>query len=163
MTDRNVFDALYAAEHRRVRSLAVRLVGEPHADDVAQEAWLKVARGMGAFRGDAALSSWVYRIVWNVAMDTHRLAKRKAWGHQVEIDAAAWMPSRAPSPERQLMRGQAWRAFVRRCRRMSATQRRVMAYALAGEHIDTAARAMGIPTGTFKSTLHRAKRATRLC
>src|SRR5438128_1815056 len=40
------------------------------ADDLAQEVFLKVHRGLPYFRGDARLSTWIYRIVANVCVQT---------------------------------------------------------------------------------------------
>ncbi len=51
-----------------VFALASRLVRPPlRPEDVAQEAFLRVHRGLALFRGDSALGTWIYRIVSNVA------------------------------------------------------------------------------------------------
>jgi RNA polymerase sigma-70 factor (ECF subfamily) len=51
-----------------------RMAGEAEAEDLAQEVFAKVSRGLGDFRGDADLSTWVYRIATNTALD--RLRRR---------------------------------------------------------------------------------------
>jgi RNA polymerase sigma-70 factor (ECF subfamily) len=42
------------------------------AEDIAQEAFIKVARGIRSFRGSASFTTWLYRIVVNAANDLHR-------------------------------------------------------------------------------------------
>ena len=49
------------------------------AKDLTQETWLKVFRAIHTFRGDAAFSSWLYRIAANVCIDYHR--RQKAFFH----------------------------------------------------------------------------------
>ena len=46
-----------------------RLVGDHDAEDVTQEAFLKISAGLNDFRGDSSLSTWIYRIATNAAMD----------------------------------------------------------------------------------------------
>src|SRR5688572_33144230 len=63
----------------RIHQLAFRyLKNWEDAEEVAQDVLMKVHRKIGAFRGDAALSSWIYRITFNTAMSrlrTSRLAR----------------------------------------------------------------------------------------
>jgi RNA polymerase sigma-70 factor (ECF subfamily) len=57
----------------RIRQLALRYVrNEEDADEVVQDVLLKVYQKIDAFRGDAALSSWIYRITFNTAMSRLR-------------------------------------------------------------------------------------------
>ena len=63
----------------RIYQLALRhMKNREDAEEVAQDVLLKVYRKVGTFRGDAALSSWIYRITFNTAMSrlrTSRLAR----------------------------------------------------------------------------------------
>jgi len=75
----------------RIYQLALRhMKNQEDAEEVAQDVLLKVYRKVGAFRGDAALSSWIYRITFNTAMSrlrTSRLAR--AADHERERVLAA--------------------------------------------------------------------------
>src|SRR5262249_42782638 len=51
-------EALYHRYKRRVYGLALRIVGPVDAEEVAQEAFIRIFRGLPKFRGDAALSTW---------------------------------------------------------------------------------------------------------
>jgi RNA polymerase sigma-70 factor (ECF subfamily) len=60
----------------RIQQLAFRYVKNwEDAEEVAQDVLLKVYRKIDAFRGDAALSSWIYRITFNTAMSRLRTAR----------------------------------------------------------------------------------------
>lgn len=73
------FEELVDRTHRQVYTLAVRLVGDRHeAEDVAQDAYLRVHRSLRGFRGDARFETWLYRIVANAAMN--HLRKRRRFG-----------------------------------------------------------------------------------
>ncbi len=66
--DREAFDELVRATFVDTYTLARRLTGnEEDARDVVQEAYLRAWKGIGKFRGDAAFSTWLYRITANAA------------------------------------------------------------------------------------------------
>jgi RNA polymerase sigma-70 factor (ECF subfamily) len=67
-------ERLYHQYKRRVFGMAHRIVGASDAEEVAQEVFVRVFRGLAAFRGDSALSTWIYRLTVNAAL-TH-LTKR---------------------------------------------------------------------------------------
>jgi RNA polymerase sigma-70 factor (ECF subfamily) len=72
--DRDAFRALYEAYNDRVYSIAFYFF---HADadaagDVTQQVFLKLIREIGRFRGDAAFSTWLYRLVVNACVDRSR-------------------------------------------------------------------------------------------
>lgn len=77
------FAALYGEYYPKIVGYLRRLVGEAEAEDVAQEAFVKISRSMGGFRGESRLSTWMYRIAANTAMDhlrkpsTRRSSRKK--------------------------------------------------------------------------------------
>src|SRR5262252_3559520 len=72
--DRALAD-LAEAYGSKIYQLAFRyLRNKEDAEEVAQDVLFKVYRKVGAFRGDAALSSWIYRITFNAAMSRLRTA-----------------------------------------------------------------------------------------
>lgn len=65
--DANAFEALVLAEQRFVYSLALRFTGDAReAEDIAQEAFLRVWRGLPGFEGRSQFRTWLYRIVVNL-------------------------------------------------------------------------------------------------
>jgi RNA polymerase sigma-70 factor, ECF subfamily len=71
--DRTAFGALMARHERRIYGLCFRLLGNREdAEDATQEAFIGVLRRAGSFRGEAAFSTWLYRIALNAATDQAR-------------------------------------------------------------------------------------------
>jgi RNA polymerase sigma-70 factor (ECF subfamily) len=67
-------EMLYHQYKRRVFGMAHRIVGASDAEEVAQETFVRVFRGLASFRGDSALSTWIYRLTVNAALS--HLARR---------------------------------------------------------------------------------------
>jgi len=95
-----------------------RMVGEYEAEDLTQEVFVKISRALTTFRGESKLSTWVYRIATNAAMDRLRDPSFK---HQLqaeslslppnpevsnvreeEVDRNVWTGEAAVSPEQEL-------------------------------------------------------------
>lgn len=77
--DAGAFEELVEQTRRQVYTLAYRLVGDRHeAEDVAQDAYLRVFRSLRGFRQEASFETWLYRIVTNAAF-TH-LRRRGRFG-----------------------------------------------------------------------------------
>ena len=80
----------------RIQQLALRYVKNwEDAEEVTQDVLMKVHRKIDAFRGDAALSSWIYRITFNTVMSRLRSARAS---RAIEIQADTATPEQ---PERQ--------------------------------------------------------------
>lgn len=96
MTERELINGIQAGDQQAVSTLAETYGPRIHqlamrytknwedAEEVAQDVLWKVSRKIGAFRGDSALSSWIYRITFNTAMS--RLRSQRA---RMKADAAA--------------------------------------------------------------------------
>ncbi|HLW78942.1 MAG TPA: sigma-70 family RNA polymerase sigma factor [Terriglobia bacterium] len=77
--DRLAFDSLVRLYDREVLRLALKVVGSPEeAQDLYQEAFLKVYRSLGRFRFDSRFSTWLYRVVMNVCLDHLRKQKGRS-------------------------------------------------------------------------------------
>jgi RNA polymerase sigma-70 factor, ECF subfamily len=97
-TDRELLDRLRAGDETAIRDVAEAygskiyqlafryLRNKEDAEEVTQDVLYKVYRKVDAFRGDAALSSWIYRITFNAAMSRLRTAKyQRAQAEDVQI------------------------------------------------------------------------------
>jgi RNA polymerase sigma-70 factor (ECF subfamily) len=75
--DTTAFEILVSRHEGRVYRLGSRLTGsDADAQDVLQETFLAVYRGLASFRGASRFSTWLYRITTNVAL-VHRRARRR--------------------------------------------------------------------------------------
>jgi RNA polymerase sigma-70 factor (ECF subfamily) len=70
MTDNKLeFQHIYDTFRPKIHRYLARMTGANEADDLTQEVFIKVSRGLKDFRGESKLSSWIYRIATNVALD----------------------------------------------------------------------------------------------
>jgi RNA polymerase sigma-70 factor, ECF subfamily len=154
--DRRASEELVRATYRRVYSLAVRLVGDRHdAEDVAQEAYLRMFRGLNGFREEARFETWMYRIVANAAMSM--LKRRGRFGEILdEEDLDVPLPDMAA--DRAAHRDELERALAS----LSTGQRTVLwlkdVYGLSCREIGDE---LGIEEGAVKVRLHRARKRLR--
>jgi RNA polymerase sigma-70 factor (ECF subfamily) len=151
--DRRAFEELVRLTDRRVYSLAYRLVGDrSDAEDVAQEAYLRVYRGLAGFREEAQFETWMYRIVANCAMT--QLRKRGRFG-QVASDAELDVPVPDRSSERAIDRGDLERALDH----LPEGQRiPVLLKDVYGLSVKEIAEELGVEEGAVKVRLHRARK-----
>ena len=66
------FDALYVRYRPAIVRYLSRIVGRHEAEDLSQEVFVKVGRGLPGFRGESRISTWIYRIATNAALDRLR-------------------------------------------------------------------------------------------
>ena len=161
--DDEAFRELVDRHKRLVFALIARSVpNQARAEELSQEVFLRVYRGLPYFRGEARLSTWIYRIVSNV------LAEERKPGRPLEISLDERSPdSDLPridpgSPDR------AFTDFELRDRLQKAIERLPVPYQLLvnGHYLDglryeDLADALRMPMGTVKTHLHRAKRLLR--
>ena len=70
--DKPEFRKIYEEFHQRISSYLERMVGKNDAEDLTQEVFVKVNNGLNEFKGESNLSTWIYRIATNAALDRIR-------------------------------------------------------------------------------------------
>ncbi|MBA2427978.1 MAG: RNA polymerase sigma factor [Actinobacteria bacterium] len=76
--DRDAWNTLVQATHREVYTLCLRVLRDPDdAAEAAQDAYIKVWKGLNGFRGEAAFTTWLYRVASNAAISKQRSRSRK--------------------------------------------------------------------------------------
>lgn len=92
--DRAALDQLLRRHYDRIHAVCRRIAGASRdADDACQEAMIKIVRGLPRFDGDAAFSTWSYRIATNAALDELRKRKRQPLLALVDDDDRSHEPS----------------------------------------------------------------------
>ena len=89
------FRSIYSTYYPKIVRYLNRIVGEPEAQDVAQEVFVKVHAALDTFRGESSISTWIYRIATNAAMD--HLRSRGARGRKEIGDTDDSMEDRVES------------------------------------------------------------------
>jgi len=107
--ERAAHDELYHRFRRQVAGNLYRVLGDrSDLEDLVQEVFVIAFRGLDKFRGDARLSTWLYRICVNVALGRIRTRRRRPNAIGVsDLDGAAADPSlteRPETPEKSLER-----------------------------------------------------------
>ncbi len=158
--DERAFQELVNRYKDLVFALIARTVQDrSRAEDLAQEVFLRVHRGLPYFRGEARLSTWLYRIVANVcAQEAPRHAAISIEDERVRSQVAASTAARDQQFGDIEVRDRLEKAIGR----LPSNYRfLVAAHYLEGVRYEDLADALQLPLGTVKTQLHRAKQQLR--
>jgi RNA polymerase sigma-70 factor (ECF subfamily) len=86
MTAAYEFKKIYDEYYSRILLYLTRIIGAEDAEDTAQDVFEKVNGGLRQFKGESKLSTWIYRIATNTAIDRSRSAVYKHKREQVPIE-----------------------------------------------------------------------------
>ena len=154
----------------KIYQLAFRyLRNKEDAEEVTQDVLFKVHRKVGAFRGDAALSSWIYRITFNAAMSRLRTAKyqrlqdeqRQTSSGESDQPVAPARPELADwsdMADEHVFRTQLRRRVLRAILALPAIYRApVIMRDIQGMSTEEASAVLRVKDQTLKSRLHRGR------
>jgi RNA polymerase sigma-70 factor, ECF subfamily len=155
------FHTVYDEFHTRIHRYLERMVGAADAEDVTQDVFAKVSVRLAQFRGEASLSTWIYRIATNAAYD--RLRNRSSHHNAaVSIDDAQPVEDHAPGVEQRLVRREMNDCIGQYIERLPPSYRSVVILseheALTNAEI---AETLGASIDTVKIRLHRARARLR--
>jgi RNA polymerase sigma-70 factor (ECF subfamily) len=168
-TQTDAFRVLYASNQGRIRGLLNRMVGPQDAEDLTQVTFAKAAQALQAFRGKAEVSTWLYRLAVNVALDW--LRSRPAHEAKLTVpfpetstedktDALTKAAVIDPplSPEQELAHKDTHECIRAEIAKLPGPHREILMLSFLGElNDDEIANALGITVGNAKVRLHRAK------
>ncbi len=151
------FAILVERYDRAVYHLAYRTVRDSEeARDVAQEAFFKAYRSLKTFKPGAKFSTWIFAIAYHACCD--RLSRRKRYSNEEFPDRA----DTAPGPEETAIAGDEAKRLRVAIDRLPEKYRTVITlYHLQGKQYDEIATVLGVPMGTVKTHLFRAKEHLR--
>jgi RNA polymerase sigma-70 factor (ECF subfamily) len=154
--DTGAFEALYQAHAGRVFALCLRMSGDAHAArELAQDVFVKAWEALPAFRGDAALGSWLHRIAVNVILMQVRSDKRRTsrvtLGDDLE-DGGIDGPTHDMDVEQRIDLERAIAALPPGARRV------FVLHDVEGYRHEEIARLTGSAEGTLRAQLHRARK-----
>lgn len=166
--DQGAFGKLVEQNQGKIYSLCYRMTGNPDdAADLTQEAFLNAWRGLSKFGGQAAFSTWLYRLASNACIDFLRREKRRSALSMTLEDGddeerQADLPDQRWSPERELERKEARQALQEGLAALSPEHREVLLLReTEGLSYQEIAQALGLEEGTVKSRIARARMALK--
>jgi RNA polymerase sigma-70 factor, ECF subfamily len=164
------FETLHTEFRPRIQRYLARLVGESEAEDLTQEVFVRVHRALPTFRGEAQLSTWIYRIATNAALDRLRSPSFKrsdpygllTTGDGEDAGAAAgeavWPEQEAPPLEQQIHRQERLACFCDFVKNLPASYQAVMVLSeLEDLTIQEISGVLGLEPGVVKIRLHRGR------
>jgi RNA polymerase sigma-70 factor (ECF subfamily) len=158
------FEKLIGKYQSKVYTFAFAFTGSPDlAQDLAQEALVKVYRSLGSFRFQSAFSTWLYSIVKNAYLDAvkSRAGRERALEEPLTEREVAELHDVTTAEERLLAK-ESRHALMRALRQVPVAYRTVVALAdVQGLGYEEIAGALGVPVGTVKSRLKRGRDALK--
>ena len=164
--DKRAFDLLVRRYQHKVVSVISRYINDwAECQDVAQEAFIRAYRAIGAFRGDSAFYTWVYRIAINTAKN-HLVSQGRrpptddvAIDDAVQLDAGIRLKDSA-TPERELLREEIERTVFATVEQLPDELRTAITLReVDGLSYEEIAEQMQCPIGTVRSRIFRAREA----
>ncbi|HEY3282425.1 MAG TPA: sigma-70 family RNA polymerase sigma factor [Armatimonadota bacterium] len=167
--DLAAFNELVQRYEKQVYTLAYRLCGNhDDAEDIAAEVFLRVFNALPRFRGDAQFSTWLYRVVTNVYLDTrkrrsnHPVASLEDYLETDEGGQPRQVQDTAPSPQEELEANERREVLQRAIQALPEFQRiMITLYHVEELPYEQISEILQMPLGTVKSRLNRARRALR--
>jgi RNA polymerase sigma-70 factor (ECF subfamily) len=172
--DASAVDDLSARYGSKIFQLAFRYMkNREDAEEVSQDVLLKVFRKIKAFRGDAALSSWIYRITFNTAMSRLRTLRFARPAEVPERTIAMQdgddigskrvdVVDGAALPDQTYMQAELWDRFNNALERLPPIYRTpIVLRDIQGLSTEEASKRLKVKSQTLKSRLHRGRLVLR--
>lgn len=162
--DLDAFNTLVVAYQGKAYNLAYRLTGDPaSAADATQDAFLRAYHELHTFR-DGSFGGWLMRIVSNLCYDELRRVKRRPVTSLDTSEGEIRFASQADSPEQAAQQSELNRA-IQECLKALPDDQRTAAILcdIQGYDYLEIAGIMGVPVGTVRSRLSRARGRLRDC
>lgn len=170
--DRMAFDELISNHQERVLNTAFRLMGNyEEALDLTQEVFLNCFRKIGNFKGDSALSTWLYRITVNTAKNRWKYQQSRGINKTHSLDAPLatddeerikQFPDKNPTPRKMASDRETFAFLEEQLEKLNEEHREVLVLRyiqeLSYEEISDILR---LSLGTVKSRIHRARNELR--
>ncbi len=163
------FNELVQRFEKRVFNFAYRMSGNyDDANDVAQEAFIRVFNSIGTFRGEANFTTWLYRIVTNVYLDERKRQKshlHSSLEDYIELEESyvtRQVEDDGPTPDVVVEMGERDDILQQAIQELPDYQRAmVILFHTQNKSYEEIAQIMDLPVGTVKSRLNRARLALR--
>jgi RNA polymerase sigma-70 factor (ECF subfamily) len=153
------FDELVARWHGPLWQYIRQMVdGNELADEILQESWLRILRGIANLREPASLVAWMFGIARRVLMNRFREKYRQS---RFIEDSTCELPVDDPDAERVELKDQI-RDMLQKLKCLPVQQRELLSlYYLENLSVNQLVQVLGVPAGTVKSRLYNARKTLR--
>ena len=129
------------------------------SEDLCQEAFIRAFRQLSQFKGDAAFSSWLYRIAWNLSMDHLDKARKQTWVDINELTETHNRSLPATEPFDTMDTAERRRALTREIERLAPPDRLLIElYYQEEKTVKEISWIMGLGESNVKIRLHRVRK-----
>lgn len=155
----DAFEALAAREEKRVYSLCFHMMGSREdAADCAQETMLRAFRAFDTFRGEASFGTWIAKIAMNVCTDALRKRRNTVSLDELREDTGFDVPDAKADAHLNMEQGERIRLLREGLKQLPEEMRRMIVLRdVEGMPYDAIAEMLGLPLGTVKSRVSRAR------
>lgn len=167
------YRTLVMQHQQKIYQVCFRMLNDnAEAEDMAQETFIRVFKSVGSFRGESSLSTWLYRVAVNLCKNRILYLQRRAhqrqraistfkgdrWQAQGVAQEVGLTSARIATPEEALDAQHAQSLIERALASIDEDLRALLILRdIQGESYDEIAQITGLPLGTVKSRIHRAR------
>lgn len=157
-----LFRQLVHDHQKRLHRFILKYIGNSaDAEDLVQQAFVEAARSYASYRGDSALSTWLYGIAMNLTRNFLSRAPHRKYTFEDE-QSLSHLASHAPDPAEAMTQRQALNALQAELVELPAEMREVLLLVALDEvSYEEAAVMLSIPVGTVRSRVSRARAKLR--
>lgn len=161
--DQEAFGSLVTKYQDRLNRMALAILRDPEeAKDVVQETFLQAYVNLAGFRRSSRFYTWLYRISYNVAVGVLRQKKRVVPADRMSDESWGNLAGRGESPEDRQCRAESVEILRTALDRLAVEYRTPMVLReIEGASYEEIAEIIGIPIGTVRSRLFRARTILR--
>lgn len=158
------YDALVTRYRDRVYSLVYHMVlNAQEAEDLAQETFVKAYRNLGKFRHESNFYTWLYRIAVNLVYTQSKKYSRRRLLFTAAVQSGDPMGARWPATPEELAQSEEAKEMILKaiCQLDPRFRQVLVLKELEGLDVAEVAKILGLPEGTVKSRLFRAREDLR--
>ena len=160
------FQKIYAEYYGKIHLYLKRMAGDAEADDLTQEVFVKLGQALDKFRGESQLSTWIYQIATNTALDRFRASSRSGYDKNLCVEEFAeteeeknvWTGEKEASTEQKVIRQEMNGCIREIINTLPEADRTVIVLSeLEGLKDNEIAQILGLSLQATKIRIHRAR------
>jgi RNA polymerase sigma-70 factor, ECF subfamily len=161
--DETAFNSLVRRHQQRALNVAFQLLrNHEDATEVTQDAFVRIYRSLDEFRGECEFTTWLHRVVVNLARNKYRWWKRRGRQQTLPMEEAPQLAGGADAPDTEAVRTEFVQRLMAKMGELPEQFREVLVLRnIENMSYEQMAIALQCPVGTIKSRITRAREALR--